>query len=269
VPQPAGSRRRQIGVEDQARRRLHRRLMPLCRQLARRLGRAPVLPDDSAVQGLARRRVPDHRSLALVGDADGGETADAARLAHHLATGLQRRAPDLGRVMLDPARLRKMLRQLDLADGDRMKGPLGRDFKRDRPCRGRALVDGEDHICLHDVSYAEPAPRRKREAMHTPSFEGVVDAARQIAPAAVRTSLIEHPALNEAVGGRVLMKAETLQVAGAFKFRGAYNRISRLTDEEKTRGVVAYSSGNHAQGVAAAARAVGAPALIVMPSDSP
>lgn len=105
--------------------------------------------------------------------------------------------------------------------------------------------------------------------MHRPSFQGVLDAARQIAPAAVRTPLIEHPALNEAVGGRVLMKAETFQVAGAFKFRGAYNRISRLTEEEKTRGVVAYSSGNHAQGVAAAAQAVGTRALIVMPSDSP
>lgn len=105
--------------------------------------------------------------------------------------------------------------------------------------------------------------------MHRPSFQGVVDAARQIAPAAVRTPLIEHPALNAAVGGRVLMKAETLQVAGAFKFRGAYNRISRLSDAETARGVVAYSSGNHAQGVAAAAQAVGARALIVMPSDSP
>ena len=110
---------------------------------------------------------------------------------------------------------------------------------------------------------------RKRETMHAPSFAGVVDAARQIAPAAVRTPLIEHPTLNEAVGGRVLLKAETVQVAGAFKFRGAYNRISRLSAEEKARGVVAYSSGNHAQGVAAAARAVGTRALIVMPSDSP
>jgi threonine dehydratase len=105
--------------------------------------------------------------------------------------------------------------------------------------------------------------------MHTPSFSGVLDAARQIAPASVRTPLIEHPALNEAVGGRVLMKAEILQVAGAFKFRGAFNRISRLSDAEKARGVVAYSSGNHAQGVAAAAQAVGTRALIVMPSDSP
>ena len=102
-----------------------------------------------------------------------------------------------------------------------------------------------------------------------PSYEGVLDAARRIAPAAVRTPLIEHPALNERARGRVLLKAETLQVAGSFKFRGAYNRISRLTADEKGRGVVAYSSGNHAQGVAAAARALGTQALIVMPSDSP
>lgn len=104
---------------------------------------------------------------------------------------------------------------------------------------------------------------------HTASFDGVLDAARQIAPAAVRTPLLEHPALNAHLGGRVLMKAETLQVAGAFKFRGAYNRISRLTDDEKARGVVAYSSGNHAQAVAAAARMVGTRAIIVMPADSP
>ena len=104
---------------------------------------------------------------------------------------------------------------------------------------------------------------------HTASFEGVRDAARQIAGVAVRTPLIESPALNERLGGRVLMKAETLQYAGAFKFRGAYNRISRLSEDEKTRGVVAYSSGNHAQAVAAAARLVGTSAIIVMPADSP
>lgn len=101
------------------------------------------------------------------------------------------------------------------------------------------------------------------------SFEGVRDAARQITGVAVRTPLIESPALNERLGGRVLLKAETLQVAGAFKFRGAYNRISRLTEAEKARGVVAYSSGNHAQAVAAAARMVGTSAIIVMPADSP
>lgn len=105
--------------------------------------------------------------------------------------------------------------------------------------------------------------------MHTASFEGVLDAARQIAGQAVRTPLIESPALNARLGGRVLLKAENLQYAGAFKFRGAYNRISRLTEDEKARGVVAYSSGNHAQAVAAAARMVGASAVIVMPADSP
>ena len=104
---------------------------------------------------------------------------------------------------------------------------------------------------------------------HTASFDGVRDAARQIAGVAVRTPLIESPALNERLDGRVLMKAETLQHAGAFKFRGAYNRISRLTEAEKARGVVAYSSGNHAQAVAAAARMVGTTAIIVMPADSP
>jgi threonine dehydratase len=105
--------------------------------------------------------------------------------------------------------------------------------------------------------------------MHTASFAGVRDAARQIAGQAVRTPLIESPALNARLGGRLLLKAETLQHAGAFKFRGAWNRISRLTDEEKARGVVAYSSGNHAQAVAAAAQLIGTHAIIVMPADSP
>ncbi|RZJ37918.1 MAG: pyridoxal-phosphate dependent enzyme, partial [Brevundimonas sp.] len=86
--------------------------------------------------------------------------------------------------------------------------------------------------------------------MHTASFDGVRDAARQLAGNAVRTPLIESPMLNERLGGRVLLKAENLQQAGAFKFRGAWNRISRLTPDELKRGVVAYSSGNHAQAVA-------------------
>jgi threonine dehydratase len=105
--------------------------------------------------------------------------------------------------------------------------------------------------------------------MHTASFEGVRDAARQIAGFAVRTPVIESPALNERVGGRVLLKAENLQRAGAFKFRGAWNRISRLDTDELKRGVVAYSSGNHAQAVACAARMMGTTAIIVMPADSP
>lgn len=102
-----------------------------------------------------------------------------------------------------------------------------------------------------------------------PTFADVEDAARRLQGRAVLTPAIESPALNERVGGRVLLKAETLQVSGSFKFRGAYNRISRFSDDEKRRGVVAYSSGNHAQGVAAAARLVGTPAVIVMPADAP
>jgi threonine dehydratase len=94
-------------------------------------------------------------------------------------------------------------------------------------------------------------------------------AAGRLAGRAVRTPLIESPALDERLGGRLLIKAETLQRAGAFKFRGAYNRLSQLTEDERRRGVVAFSSGNHAQGVALAARLLDCPALIVMPSDSP
>lgn len=94
-------------------------------------------------------------------------------------------------------------------------------------------------------------------------------AAQRLKGLAVETPLIESPALNERLGGRVFLKPETLQRAGAFKFRGAYNRLFQLTDDEKTRGVVAFSSGNHAQGVALAAQLIGCPALIVMPSDSP
>jgi threonine dehydratase len=85
----------------------------------------------------------------------------------------------------------------------------------------------------------------------------------------VETPLIESPALNERLGMRVLIKPETLQRVGAFKFRGAYNRLVQLSDAERKRGVVAFSSGNHAQGVALAAKLLGVPALIVMPSDAP
>lgn len=94
-------------------------------------------------------------------------------------------------------------------------------------------------------------------------------AADRIRGQAIETPLIENPALNERAGVRVLLKAETLQRVGAFKFRGAYNRLVQLSADERSRGVVAFSSGNHAQGVALAARLLGIPALIVMPSDAP
>jgi threonine dehydratase len=100
-------------------------------------------------------------------------------------------------------------------------------------------------------------------------YADVLDAASQIKEMAHRTPLIENRLLNERVGGRVFIKPECLQLTGSFKFRGAYNRISRLSDEEKRRGVVAFSSGNHAQGVAKAASLLGVKATIVMPEDAP
>lgn len=102
-----------------------------------------------------------------------------------------------------------------------------------------------------------------------PTFADVEDAARQLAGVAIVTPLLENPALSERLGFRLLVKAECLQRTGSFKFRGAYNRMSRLTPEERKRGVVAYSSGNHAQAVAFAAKMLGIPAVIVMPADSP
>ena len=107
------------------------------------------------------------------------------------------------------------------------------------------------------------------EADAAPDFAWVQAAMRQIAGAAVVTPLLESPALNAKIGFRLLAKAECLQRTGSFKFRGAYNRLSRLTPAERRRGVVTYSSGNHAQGVAAAAQLVGTPAVIVMPADAP
>ena len=105
--------------------------------------------------------------------------------------------------------------------------------------------------------------------MKLPTYEDVLDAAGRIEGLAVKTPLLRHDALDAATGARVFVKAECLQRTGSFKFRGAYNRISRLTADELARGVVAFSSGNHAQGVAAAAALMKTPAVIVMPSDAP
>ncbi|CAN5800109.1 threonine/serine dehydratase [soil metagenome] len=94
-------------------------------------------------------------------------------------------------------------------------------------------------------------------------------AAARIKGHAIETALIESPALNDRLGRRVLIKPETLQRVGAFKFRGAYNRLVQLDAAQRKAGVVAFSSGNHAQGVALAAKLLGIPALIVMPADAP
>lgn len=103
----------------------------------------------------------------------------------------------------------------------------------------------------------------------TVSHADVVAASARIAGHAVRTPLLRSDALDGTTGGRVWLKPENLQRTGSFKFRGAYNRLAALTAEERERGVVAFSSGNHAQGVALAARLLGVPATIVMPADAP
>ncbi len=102
-----------------------------------------------------------------------------------------------------------------------------------------------------------------------PGIADVEDAAATLRPHAVRTPLLESRRLNGRLGGRVLFKAEMLQRTGSFKFRGACTAIARLPEERRRRGVVAFSSGNHAQGVAAAARLFDVPAVIVMPRDAP
>jgi threonine dehydratase len=103
----------------------------------------------------------------------------------------------------------------------------------------------------------------------TPTFADIEAAARRIKSHAVRTPLVESPVLSTLTGGRVFLKLETLQRTGSFKFRGACNAVAQLSPGQLRAGVVAFSSGNHAQGVAAAAALFGAPALIVMPRDVP
>jgi len=102
-----------------------------------------------------------------------------------------------------------------------------------------------------------------------PTFSDIDEAARHIGAACVVTPLLESSVINARVGGRVLVKAEGLQRTGSFKMRGAYNRMRLLNEDERGRGVVAYSSGNHGQAVAAAARQLGTTATVVMPADAP
>ncbi len=102
-----------------------------------------------------------------------------------------------------------------------------------------------------------------------PEASDVERAAERLRGRAALTPLLENPALDALTDGSVLLKAECLQRTGSFKFRGACNRLAALSDAERAAGVVAYSSGNHAQGVAAAARSFGVPATIVMPADAP
>ena len=102
-----------------------------------------------------------------------------------------------------------------------------------------------------------------------PTFADIEDAALRVKDVTVRTPLLRFDALDAVVGAPVWVKPETLQRTGSFKMRGAWNRISRIPEADRAKGVVAFSSGNHAQGVAESARLLGMKATIVMPSDAP
>lgn len=101
------------------------------------------------------------------------------------------------------------------------------------------------------------------------NLDDIKDAAKRLEPIIVRTPLISSPVLDDIVGGKVFLKAENLQRTGSFKIRGAYNLLSQLTPEQAARGVIAFSSGNHAQAVAAAGTMLGIETTIVMPEDAP
>lgn len=105
-------------------------------------------------------------------------------------------------------------------------------------------------------------------ALRIPTIDDVLAAQKRLAGVAVRTPLLFAPALSERLGARIYVKAECLQRTGSFKFRGAYNAIASL-GAAAAKGIVACSSGNHAQGIAEAGRILGAPATIVMPADAP
>jgi threonine dehydratase len=107
------------------------------------------------------------------------------------------------------------------------------------------------------------------EPARLPCFADVQAAAARLSGVALRTPLLSGTPLDELTGGRVLLKLESLQRFGSFKIRGAYNRLAQLDANERRAGVVAFSSGNHAQGVAGAARMLGIRAIIVMPADAP
>ena len=101
------------------------------------------------------------------------------------------------------------------------------------------------------------------------TIDDVKAAAQRLRGRIVRTPVLTSEALDEASGYRICFKCESLQRGGSFKIRGALNKLLTLSDEERRRGVVAFSSGNHAQGVALAARVVGTTAIICMPTDAP
>ena len=103
----------------------------------------------------------------------------------------------------------------------------------------------------------------------SPTFADVQAAARRLDGIVLRTPLLENARVSDRLGGRLFIKAECLQRTGSFKLRGAYNFLSQMSEADRKKGAVGWSSGNHAQGLAEAARLIGMKATIVMPKDAP
>jgi len=101
------------------------------------------------------------------------------------------------------------------------------------------------------------------------TFDEIVAAANRLEGKAIKTPVMTSRTVNRQTGGEVFFKCENLQRTGSFKFRGAYNALSQFTEDQKAKGVIAYSSGNHAQGIALAGQLLGIPATIVMPTIAP
>ena len=122
---------------------------------------------------------------------------------------------------------------------------------------------------MANVEFQPDRDKAKAYSGKVVSIEDIEAAAVRIRGEAVLTPLLRHPVLDERTGARVFIKPESLQRSGSFKFRGAFNCLRQVPEGDRSKGVVACSSGNHAQGVAASAQLLGMPATIVMPADAP
>lgn len=116
---------------------------------------------------------------------------------------------------------------------------------------------------------SSPGSEPADSAPHLPTYEDVVAAAGRLEGVVHRTPVMTSRRIDDVVGGRVFFKCENLQRIGAFKFRGGYNALSQFHGDQRRAGVVTFSSGNHAQAIALAARLLDIPATIVMPTDAP
>ena len=190
------------------------------------------------------------------------------------------RAACLAALNISPQSLPRICRWAYLGGlGPRLHRQYGRHPHRRCEQRSSAVRGGtsavwsperEARAACPPVWVRDTTMRMTQHSQDFPVDSADIDAAAAVlAPFAVRTPLLSSPALDERVGTRVFLKPEMLQRTGSFKFRGAFNKMSSIPESARGGGVVAFSSGNHAQGVAAAARILNMPATIVMPADAP